>query len=519
MSTQPSVLVVGSGPSGLVAALTLLQNNIPIRIIDKNPSPHPGSRGSGVMPRTQDLLHQLGATVLVQALEPMVSIRTYKPGGGLEVERDYSMFVSKEGTPHFPYMNPKMIGQSGIEAYLRSHLAKYSCHVEFGTELRSLEQNEDGVVAHIAKNGDQETLETINLQYLIGADGAKGVLRKQLGLPLVGNTQEDLRTVLGDVCLTAEGVDRQHMHRFGDPKGAMAVLRPCREVGHQNGGWQVLVADPTKDMAMLASDENELVNHIKAVFPTEVSFRKLITVGEWRPNIRMTNTFAVGRVFICGDAAHVHSPAGGQGLNSGVQDAINIAWKLALVIKCLSPPSLLDTYSTERVPIIAEMLNLTTEIFHRNVLSSNNQYERPEKLRMHGVNYRSSSIVLEERNSGLPQAPAYGDMVEGDDKVLVAGDRAPDAPALVDGKGKKHRFFDLFKMTHHTALIFAPSVDSAKPFSDALATCVGGTVKPVVVLPQAASISSIDEFNALIVSDGEGYAYLGYQVKRTRPTR
>ncbi|EIW82593.1 hypothetical protein CONPUDRAFT_100894 [Coniophora puteana RWD-64-598 SS2] len=516
MSTQPSVLIVGSGPSGLVAALTFLQNNIPIRIIDKSPSPHPSSRGSGIMPRTQDLLHQLGATDLVEALEPMVPIRTYKPGG-LEIERDFLMFTPKEGTPHFPYMNPKMMGQSGTEAYLRGHIAKFSCQVEYGTELRSLEQKEDGVVAHIAKKiGDQETLEIISVQYLIGADGAKGTVRRQLDLPFVGNTQDDVRTVLGDICLTAEGVDRQHIHRFGDPKAALAVLLPSREVDDQNDGWQVVVADPTKDMAILANDETELVNCIKAIVPVEVKFRKLVSVGEWRPNVRMTNTFSVGRVFICGDAAHVHSPAGGQGLNSGIQDSINIAWKLSLVIKHLSPPSLLETYSAERVPVISEMLNLTTEMFYRNrnFSSSGNGFERPEKLRMHGVNYRSSSVVLEERNPGLPETPAYGDAVEGEGRVLVAGDRAPDAPALVDGEGTKYRLFDLFKMTHHTVLVFAPSLDSAKPVLDALAARAGGTVKPVVVLPQAASLLSVDEIDALIVSDGEDYAYSGYQVKQ-----
>ncbi|EIW74448.1 hypothetical protein CONPUDRAFT_93942 [Coniophora puteana RWD-64-598 SS2] len=515
MSINPSVLIVGAGPSGLVAALTLLQNNIPIRIIDKSPCPHSGSRGWVVQPRTQDLLHQLGVTDLVQVLEPVVPIRTYKPGEGLKIDKDISLLASKDATAHFPYMDPKAMGQSGIEGFLRGTLAKYSCQVEFGAELRSFEQNEGGVTAHIAKkNGDRETLETINVQYLIGADGAKGVVRKQLNISFLGNTREDVRTVLSDICFTAEGLDREHMHRFGNPKGAMAVIRPCREVGTENDGWQVLAADPMKDMAIFAGNETELLNHIKAVVPADIKFRKLVTVSEWRPNIRMTSTFGIGRVFICGDAAHVHSPAGGQGLNSGIQDSINIAWKLALVIKHLSPASLLDTYSAERVPVISEMLNLTTEIFQRNVSGGKDQYERPDKVRMHGVNYRSSAIVLEERNSGLPETPAYGDAVEGEDKVLVAGDRAPDAPGLVDAEGTKHRLFDHFKMSHHTVLVFSPDADGAKPFLEAISSRTDGIVRPIVVLPQATCPSYTSESQALVLCDGAGHAYSGYQVKQ-----
>jgi len=245
--------------------------------------------------------------------------------------------------------------------------------------------------------------------------------------------------------------------------------------------------------------------------PAKFNFKEVIWYGEFRPNIRMVDKFSVGRVFVAGDAAHCHSPTGGQGLNSSVQDSVNLGWKLSHVFKGLSPPSLLETYSEERLPVIAEMLNLTTGVLNQGAIGTDASFVRPSRLLMLGVNHRASSIVLEEVALGLAPVPAYGDSnVEG---VLAAGDRAPDAPGLVDAKDGEHRFFDVFRTTYHTVLVFAPNVEAATHIINAFDGKYAGVVRAVAVLPGSASLAKDEKAgNVLTLCDTHQHAYTGYRV-------
>ncbi|KAI5988821.1 FAD binding domain-containing protein, partial [Pisolithus albus] len=279
--------------------------------------------------------------------------------------------------------------------------------------------------------------------------------------------------------------------------------------------------------------------------------------------MRMVDKFGVGRIFVAGDAAHVHSLAGAQGLNSSVQDAVrpnalqfNIAWKIALVYKGLSPASLLDTYTIERLPVIAEMLGFTTEM-HKLMFNESHaehtprsnadengnvesQFERAMrrrgKLYMLGVHYRcpyqstlhhTSPIVVDEFiSTPTPKAAVvnstYGDTEE---DVLRAGDRAPDAPGLVPTRMTgSTRMFDIFGSTHHTVIIFAPIL--AKSVVRSILATLGQSfpkelVRRVVVLPGSASepddgvgtSSEADQsFDTEVLVDKAGHAYRGYVV-------
>ncbi|EIW82579.1 hypothetical protein CONPUDRAFT_120679 [Coniophora puteana RWD-64-598 SS2] len=504
----PPVLIAGAGPAGLIAALVLLRNGVPVRLIEKNDFLHPGSRGCGIQPRTMELLHQLGATDLVRALYPLGSNRSYR-FGTLDIVRDEPFVELKTSTVHLPYPNPLMIGQCGFEGYIRSHLAKYGCEPELGTELTTFEQDENGVTAHLSKNDGNK--ETVHVQYLIGTDGARGATRKGLGLSFTGNTPDTFRMLVGDVRMTCDKLDYNHWHRFGDFKSKTVMLRPMREVGVDNDGWALMIGGPEIDIDKLLDPEGSkevIFAVIQEAVPAEIQFKELVWKGQWKPNMRMVDKFGVGRVFVAGDAAHVHSPTGGQGLNSSVQDAINLSWKLALVLKNLSPPSLLDSYSAERLPVIAEMLNITTELFKKTASGADDAWKREDRLRMLGVNYRRSPIVLEERSTGLDSESmaAYGDAVEG--TTPVAGDRAPDAARLVDAEGKEYTFFDLFRVTHHSVLIFASDVNSAKSILDSLQKHSEDAIRPIVVLPQGASGGS---GGALALVDRDGHAYSGYK--------
>ncbi|EIW82608.1 hypothetical protein CONPUDRAFT_120706 [Coniophora puteana RWD-64-598 SS2] len=510
MPSTTQVLIAGAGPTGLAAALVLRRNGIDVRIIEKQASTNPGSRGSGLRPRTLELFHQLEAKDIIEKSSQVIPIRAYKPGT-LEVAKDLWMETVNEATPQIPYPSVQLMGQGMTERLLRGHLAECGCNVEFATELRSFEQNGDGVIAHIARiEGDKEVTDTIHAQYLIGTDGARSVVRKQLGLAFLGETREETRMLTGDVRFTAEGLDRHHWHRFGDMNSKMVMLRPCPSIGTENDGFQVMLGGPEIDLNPLFANKQALCDKIAELVPAKFDFKEVIWYGEFRPNIRMVDKFSVGRVFVAGDAAHCHSPTGGQGLNSSVQDSVNLGWKLSYVLKGLSPPSLLETYSEERLPVIAEMLNLTTGVLNQSAIGTDASFVRPSRLLMLGVNHRTSSIVLEELSPALAAVPAYGDSnVEG---VLAAGDRAPDAPGLVDAKGGEHRFFDVFRTTYHTVLVFAPNVEAATHIINAIDGKYAGVVRAVVVLPGSAFLDKDEKASSVLtLCDAHRHAYTGYR--------
>ncbi|KAG2113850.1 FAD binding domain-containing protein [Suillus discolor] len=505
-STRPPVLVVGAGPAGLVAALTLLQNGIPVRIVDKDPNPRIGQRGPGIWPRSFELFNFLNVPEVNELAKPVSRLRYYKPGT-MEVATESLMVPRVEPTPAIPFHAPKLMGQQLLDVILRRHLEKFSCSVEMGTELRSFEQSDEGVTAVLAKNG---ILETFDTKWIVGADGAKGVVRKQLGLTFLGETRDDIRLVMGDVRLHGVGLDRAYSHRFGTFKRG-ASLRPTGEIGED--GWQFVIIDNDLDTTKVAQSEELIFETIISVIPTEITFNKLVWVSEFRANIRMVNKFSEGRVFVAGDAAHVHSPTGGQGLNSGIQDAFNLGWKLALVEKGLADKSLLETYNAERLPVISEMLEMTTTILDRAVQTGNMPTARSPILFMLGINYRFSDIVLDEFATPGKPINAYGVL---DEEYLEAGDRAPDAPNLVQvggGESDVETLFGLYRPWYHTVLVFVPSHAEATPILGALEAYDTSVVRSAVVLPSSASVTSVASPADLVFVDREGHGYLAYLVE------
>ncbi|KAF9804697.1 hypothetical protein IEO21_09274 [Rhodonia placenta] len=354
--------------------------------------------------------------VLSRSIE-ILPMRFYKLPGGVEPARTVHLIPPEDPTPDTPYINARLLGQAKTEQILREHLAKYGCHVERGTELLSLEQNDGHVVAHLVKHsGDEEVNESVVSRWLVGTDGARGTVRKQLGL-----------------------------------------------------------------------------------------------------------TF-LGRVFVAGDAAHVHSPTGGQGMNSSVQDAINLGWKLALVERGLAPESLLDTYTEERLPVIAHMLKQTTDLFQstRNATASGDGafqgWTRSRDLKMLGVNYRWSSIVIDE---GHPQEAsekdkqlldAYGaDTRDG----LHAGDRAPDAPglALVEAGNvgsETTSLFRIFSSTRHTVLVFSSDGAQIAAVLEATKKLPPRLIHTVVIYPRDSSPSLAVSGADIVYVDRDGYGFSGY---------
>ncbi|CCM05219.1 uncharacterized protein FIBRA_07429 [Fibroporia radiculosa] len=526
---ETPVLVAGAGPTGLVAALTLCQNGIPVRIIEKEQRSRVGQRGAGIMARSLELYNFLGVLGDIQAKAlPVVPMRIYKMPEGVEPIKTFRLDEAVPPTPATPYTNILLLGQEHTEAILRAHLQKYGCHVELGTELRSFEQKPDHVTAHIVKrDGDQETTETISCRWLIGADGARGIVRKSLNVAFHGEVRnEKHHLVIGD--LKIRGLDHEHWHSWGDMDSIFVTLRPTEDdTFFCFIGGQV-------DRDKVVADRAELIRVLRVgTGRADIEVGEVKSLTNYKPHLRLADKFFDGRVFIAGDAAHVHSPFGAQGLNSSIQDAFNLSWKLSLVEKGLAKPSLLNTYGEERIPVISEMLKTSNALFNKAAhakgdgSTSEDAWKRGGALSQLGVNYRWSSIVVDERvhPEDEPLDP-YG-VHRCDTDIVQAGERAPDAPGLVkivasleiNIVNTNHRqettsLFRTFGTSYHTVLLFNHSNGQFGPTTVLLKMCPSWAIRSAIIYPHdSSSCPLVDGINLAFI-DRDGHAYTGYAVGR-----
>lgn len=412
------VLVVGAGPAGATLACDLLRRGIRVRIIDAAEGGYPGSRAKGLQPRTLEVLDDLGV------LDDVLARAERYPKLGLHlgpVTVPKTMIRLHEPSDDVPYPDTLLIAQYDTDACLRRRIDALGGSVEFSTRLESFEQDTDGVVATLA--GPDGTT-TVRTRYLVGADGASSTVRKQAGIDFVGSTDDSDRMILADVVV--DGLSRDRWHMWPRRAGRFTGLRPLP------GGdrFQLMIRlrpdeDPALDLASLDRRVHDVTGlHVREVHWTSV----------WRPNVRLAARYRERNVFLAGDAAHVHTPAGAQGLNTGVQDAYNLGWKLGQVLAG-APDGLLDTYDAERRPIAARVLGLSSEIYRDITGNKLAAVKRGDEERQLTLSYR-----------GGPLAPDEG----GADGVRP-GDRAPDA-SFTDADGRTRRLFDAFRGPHFTLL-------------------------------------------------------------------
>ncbi|KAJ7776893.1 monooxygenase [Mycena maculata] len=410
--------------------------------------------------------------------------------------------------------NPATLSQDRHEEILRAHLAKLSCTVELGAELRSFEQSADNVVATIIKTGADgtESEETATFEWLVGTDGARSVVRHQLGLSFLGETNKETAMTLGD--LPVEGLDPGlwHMWNVGSK---LILLRPNDKSGKvfsfMYGGRPEHFANKALTSADFAEEFYKLTGR------QDVKFGEATWISNYTENIRMVDTMRQGRVFLAGDAAHCHSPSGGQGLNSSVQDAANLGWKLALVHKGLAPSALLDTYTEERLRVIARMLGLTTarskETIHNVGTKDFKMTSHGDIMRMLTVNYRGSSIISEEPGAVAEQSDAYTEGAGAGGRVQAAY-RAPDAPELLPAgtQDAPTRLFAVFSPAAHTVLVFGGDPARRGPVITALGRIPPGVARAVLLLGQGQAPPSDAAGFAAVLEDRAGHAYKGYGV-------
>ncbi|KAM5533896.1 hypothetical protein V8D89_012436 [Ganoderma adspersum] len=513
------ILIIGGGPSGLAAALTLTQNGVLVRIIDKATSYHQQSRGAGLQPRTMEVFRFLGILEDARShARPLVQARSYQLPNTTEPTRTWWIQEPFEWTPDRPEVSVGLVreqltalifmcalqsaqtmSQYIIEGIFRDHLAKSGVHIELGTEPVSLEQDSDGVTVVVKKAGSEAT-EIIRTPYVIGADGAKGFTRRAVGISYEGETKDlDGQAWAG---VEVEGIDSVFWNIWTEPEKLTISIRPKDAPGKFHIGVVGQGFDPIHLL-----DEQQFVDFVEEkTGRPDLVFKNFTSLSYWKPKAMMINKFYSGRVFIVGDVAHVHSPSGGQGLNTSVQDSFNLGWKLALVQKGVASPALLSTYETERFPVVTLMLSTTSSLY---------QHTRNLALRQFDINYRWSPLVHDVREPlGLSEeemkAHAYEGYPGGD---VRAGDRAPDAPALIGANGTETTLFKTFKPYYHTLLVFAPEGADVPGVIKAAQAYSEGLVRTVILgrneVPAAAT-------GADMYHDKEGHAHKGYHVAGNR---
>lgn len=421
MSFDTDILISGAGAAGLTLAIDLARRGVDFALIEQQVQPFDGSRGKGIQPRTLEVFEDLGIVDrLAAAGGPYPPLRVYRPDGTAEE----SLLAEAERVPGMgePYAAPLMVAQFRTEAVLRERLAELGHRPHFGTRLSGFEQDAAGVSARIADvAGERE----IRARYLIGADGGRSLVRHALDIGFPGETL-GVRALVADVRL--EGLDRFAWHRFQLGSGATQLL-VCPLAGtdlFQLQGPVPLEGEVDLSPAALTaliherSGRNDIVVH-------SVAWSSIYSM-----NARLADRYRVGRVFLAGDAAHIHPPTGGQGLNTSVQDAYNLGWKADAVLAG-APDALLDTYEEERRAIAADMIGLATRLLGE---ARDRPMRRNREVRQLDLGYRTRTL-------SLPSAIATAN--------IQPGDRAPDAPCR-GRAGQPTRLFTLFQGSHWTLL-------------------------------------------------------------------
>jgi 2-polyprenyl-6-methoxyphenol hydroxylase-like FAD-dependent oxidoreductase len=431
------VLVVGAGPVGLTMACELARHGVRCRIIDRAAAPSTYCRAIGVTPRTLEVWEDMGiARSMIDAGLWITGLRSFITG--------HPPFDTRRDLSDLPYAHLGL-PQYETERLLEQHLAGFGLAIERGIALEGLEQDEEGVSVRLSDNATPQ-----RYRHVIGCDGAHSAVRHALGIAFDGESMP-MTFMLGDVHMATDlsyGMALRAVRLHEDAAPDLFVAIPLPEPGRYRvsmiapeglaagagtgHGIQSEMAGP--DLATLQAVADDLL-------PERPVLSDLRWSSLFRISMRLAARYRIGRVFIAGDAAHIHPPTGGQGMNTGIQDAYNLAWKLAAVLGGRAPAALLDSYDAERRPIGADVVARTAAAslnFGREGGAKPDRLEDTQIL----LGYPDSAWV---RDDGGPQGP-------------MAGDRAPDAGGLRrQGVGFPLRLFEMLRGTDPVLLVHLPS--------------------------------------------------------------
>ncbi|WP_204808732.1 FAD-dependent monooxygenase [Mycobacterium riyadhense] len=353
---NPEVLVVGAGPTGLTLACSLRLHGISVGVVDRAPGPARTSRANFMHARGSEVLDRLGAlgTLPGESLRAM-RVTTYLG--------DRPIMNLKFGDPGLRTAGPPMVvSQARVEAALRARLAELGGAPQWNSPLVGVQQDHNGVTA-VLDNG-----RSVRTRWLVGCDGTSSTARELAGIGFPGVKLTE-RFLLADLHLDWD-LDRGGTTGWIHPTGMIGVM-PMPDPDGRNDLWRVIAYDPGYDEK---PSDQDILDRLRQILPERTERDVLIGGAEWislfSVHRRLADSYRRGRILLAGDAAHAHAPFGGQGMLTGVGDAENLAWKLALVVRGKATESLIDTYQAERRPLAAEVLRGTSTVTRINIASS-----------------------------------------------------------------------------------------------------------------------------------------------------
>jgi 2-polyprenyl-6-methoxyphenol hydroxylase-like FAD-dependent oxidoreductase len=422
------VLVVGAGPTGLTLAAELATYGLRFRLVDRGLDRAHESRALAVQPRTLEVLDPVGVTDdLIARGNRAVQVRMHVGRRVIPI----GLFDIGVDDTAYPYL--LFVSQAETEHVLGEHLAQQGVIVERGMKLVHMRQNGRGVACVLRSHDGRE--ERVTARYVAGCDGAHSTVRDLAGIPFEGSSYPQT-FVLADV--EADGIQPGAAHVFLSDRG-MLFFFPLGSPAT----WRVLAMRPRSDTTPVQQPVTlDDVQALVDAYTGSVHVRDPVWMTNFRIHHRGATRYRAERVFLAGDAAHIHSPAGAQGMNTGIQDAVNLGWKLAQVTAGTAPPDLLDTYQLERLPIGRTVLRFTDRAF--TIATSTNPLIRFARTRIaprlipvslwsslgRRYGFRTiSQLAIEYRTSPL-SVNASGRPGRGPG----AGDRMPDGPVIHNGK-------------------------------------------------------------------------------------
>jgi 2-polyprenyl-6-methoxyphenol hydroxylase-like FAD-dependent oxidoreductase len=454
------VLVVGAGPTGLMVANELARHGVPPRIVDRGPAPATTSRALVVQPRTLEIFDDIG--VIDQAIaagNPALSLTITFAKSSVELDIA-DQLTGPQNYTSYPAL--RTLSQHDTERILTERLSKQGVEIEHGRALTDLSQDGEAVTASL--RAEDGSIDTVRCRWVIGCDGAHSAVRKAAGIPFTGSTYRD-EFIMADAELDWQ-LPHGGLYGFPSPAGIFAAFSmPGKNRYRIFGNFPPGPEGPSAEYSEPSHEEFQAMLDERVPFPAKVV--KEYWVTRYRVHSRTVPRYRDGRVFLVGDAAHVHSPAGAQGMNTGIQDAYNLAWKLALVERGIAGDPLLDTYQAERHPVGVQLLKTTDRLFA--VLGGQNPLARLARGRVAPVLARVVLTrpwvlrrfvgVLAQLRVHYPHSPLNAEDGSGWRNAPAPGDRAREADVIVDGRpGRLH---EVFRGTHHTVLLFTGLDDDA----------------------------------------------------------
>jgi 3-(3-hydroxy-phenyl)propionate hydroxylase len=500
------VLVIGAGPVGLTAAGELKRHGVSVRLIDKKPKPEPHPNAAVVHVRTLEILAFMAAVDgFLREGHPLRELNSRAFG-----KRIGSL---NPGDADSPYPEPRTLGQQHTERFLTEHFERLGGKVERAVEAVGMEQDGSGVRVKLRHLGDKNREEVATAKWVVGCEGSRSITREDSKIEFEGKRYAGKEFLQIDAKI-----------RWNYPHGAAYQFLERAHIVFcfpydGRGFYRIICARTDQDPENQAPPTLEEMQAImQSVTEPSTELYEPTWFNRFRSGHRFASKFREGRAFIAGDAAHVHVPLGGQGMNYGIHDAFNLGWKLAAVIKGEARPSLLETYESERHPVDQKLVQGTDRGFHLMIehsLAAGRvmSVAGPALLELTPLRHWIRD-TLGELNVAYPESPLSDD--RGGSSGPTAGARAPDARVVRLPERETTTLFHAMHGTRWTLLLFAglkPTADDLEKMerlSGSLAFSYAARLALHLILCKMPPVPVHENWAAKVLMDTEQSAHVKY---------